>query len=120
MRSFFLCDREVPGIIHGSFYFFAYVDPGRHVLWSYYEHVDADAIEVDLQAGATYYVQQHAYLGPSGGWTSLERLDEAPGNEALAKCSRHSTLTDRGRAKGAEISLKYYKDTSKYLPRDAE
>jgi len=120
MRSFFLCDQEILGIIHGSSYFFAYVDPGRHVLWSMYEHVDAHAIEVDLQAGATYYLQQHAYLGPSGGWTRLELLDEAAGKEALAKCSRHGTLTERGRAKGAEIARKYYKDTAKYLARDAE
>jgi hypothetical protein len=118
IKSFFLCDQQILGINRGSSYFFASIDPGRHVLWSKSENVDA--IEIDAQAGATYYIQQHVQMGWGRARTRIELLDEAAGKEALAKCSKHGALTDRGQAKGAEIARDHFKDTAEDLARHAE
>ena len=117
IKSFFLCDDEILGINRGSSYFFAYLDPGKHVLWSKSENVDA--LELDVEGGKTYYIQQHVRMGGFRARTKLEVLDETEGKEAVSKCAKYGTLTDRGREKGKEIAREHRKDTQEDLDRRA-
>lgn len=117
IKSFFFSDGTILGINRGSSYFFAHVDPGRHVFWSKSENVDA--LELEVRAGETYYIQQHVQMGGFRARTRLEVLDAVRGQEALAKCKKHGTLTDEGREKGAEIVRDHLKDTQEDLDRRA-
>jgi hypothetical protein len=118
IKSFFLCDDEILGINRGKSYFFAHVEPGKHVFWSKSENVDA--LELEVKAGKTYYIQQRIRMGAFRARTKLEVLDEADGEKALMKCKKHGTLTARGREKGAEIVRDHKKDTQEDLDRRAK
>ncbi len=117
IKSFFLCDDDILGINRGSSYFFAYLDPGKHVFWSKSENVDA--LELQVEAGHTYYIQQHVRMGGFRARTKLEVLNETDGTKALADCSKHGTMTDTGREKGKEIARDYKKNTQEDLDRRA-
>jgi Protein of unknown function (DUF2846) len=118
IKSFFFCDDDILGINKGSSYFFAQVDPGKHVFWSKSENVDA--LELEVEAGRTYYLQQHVRMGAFKARTKLEVLGEGEGKAALDKCKKHGTMTERGREKGAEIVREHKADTQKDLERRAK
>ena len=115
VNSFFLIDDAIAGINKGSSYFFTYVDPGKHVFWSKSENVDA--LELDVEAGRTYYIQQHVRVGGFRARTKLEVLEAAAGEKALAKCAKHGTMTAKGQEKGAEIVAEHKEATAKDLER---
>jgi hypothetical protein len=115
IKSFFFMDDEVLGVNRGSSYFFAQVPPGQHVFWSKSENVDA--LELQVEAGKIYYIQQHVQMGGFRARTRLEVLAEAAGKEALAKCKKHGTLTEKGRAKGREHVAEHKADTQEDLDR---
>lgn len=117
IKSFFMIDDEIVGINKGSSYFFVPVEPGKHVFWSKSENVDA--LELEIEAGKTYYIQQKVQMGGFRARTKLEVLDRAEGEEALAKCKKHGTLTAKGREKGAEIVAEHKDATQKDLDRRA-
>lgn len=118
IKSFFLCDDEILGINRGSSYFFAHVNPGKHVFWSKSENVDA--LELEVEAGKTYYIQQRVRMGGFRARTKLEVLDEEKGKAALEKCKKYGTLTAKGREKGMEIARDHKKDTQEDLDRRAK
>jgi hypothetical protein len=118
VKSFFLVDDAIAGINRGSSYFYVQVDPGRRVFWSKSENIDA--LELTVEAGRTYYIQQQVQIGGFRARTKLSVLDEAEGKSALAKCIKHGTLTAKGRAKGAEIVAEHKKDTQEDLDRRAK
>ena len=118
IKSFFMVDDAIAGINRGSSYFFVQVDPGQHVFWSKSEN--ADALELEVQAGKIYYIQQHVQVGGFRARTKLEVLDEVEGKAALSKCKKHGTLTEKGRRKGAEIVAEHKKDTVEDLERRAK
>ncbi len=118
IKSFFLCDDEILGINKGSSYFFAHVEPGKHVFWSKSENVDA--LELEVEAGKTYYIQQHVRMGGFRARTKIEVLDEAAGRKALEKCDRHSEMTPKGIEKGKEIAREHREATRKDLERRAK
>ncbi len=117
IKSFFLCDDEVLGINRGNSYFFAYVEPGKHVFWSKSENVDA--VELDVEAGKIYYIQQHVRMGGFRARTKLEILDAAEGEETLAKCKKYGVITDKGIEKGQKIARKHKEATQEDLDRRA-
>jgi hypothetical protein len=118
IKSFFIVDDTPAGINRGSSYFFVQVEPGRRVFWSKSENVDA--LELEVEAGKTYYLQQHVQVGGFRARTKLEVLDETEGKAALAKCRKHGTMTAKGRAKAAEIVLEHKTDTVEDLDRRAQ
>ena len=117
IKSFFFMDDEVLGVNRGSSYFFTQVPPGKHVFWSKSENVDA--LEIQVEAGKTYYIQQHVQIGGFRARTKLEVLGEAAGKEALGKCKKHGTITEKGRAKGREHVAEHKADTQEDLDRRA-
>lgn len=118
VKSFFFCDDAVEGINQGSSYFYFYAAPGRRLFWSKSENVDA--LEQEVEAGKTYYVQQHVRMGGFRARTEIEVLDEESGKKALAECSKHGSLTAAGQAKGAELVVEHKKDTREDLDRRAK
>lgn len=118
VKSFFVIDDAIVGINRGSSYFFTTVEPGKHVFWSKSENVDA--LEMEVEAGKTYYVQQRVQVGGFRARTKLEVLDVEAGEAALAKCDKHGTITAKGREKGAEIVAEHKKDTLEDLERRAK
>jgi hypothetical protein len=117
VKSFFLCDDEILGINKGDSYFFAQVAPGKHVFWSKSENVDA--LELTVEAGKTYYLQQHVQMGFGRARTKLEVLDDKEGKAALDKCQKRSVMTERGIEKGKEYARDHKKDTEEDLARRA-
>lgn len=94
IKSFFGVDDTVAGINRGSSYFFAQVEPGKRTFWSKSENYDV--LEVEIEVGKTYYVQQHVRIGAFRARTKLEVLGDDEGKAALAKCKKYGTLTERG------------------------
>ena len=118
VKSFFIVDDTPAGINRGSSYFFIQVDPGKRLFWSKSENVDA--LELAVEAGKTYYIQQHVQMGGFRARTKLEVLGDAEGQAALAKCKKHGTMTGKGRAEGAKIVTEHKQDTQEDLDRRAE
>jgi hypothetical protein len=118
IKSFFLCDDEILGINKGRCYFFAHVAPGKHVFWSKSENVDA--LELTVEAGKTYYIQQHVQVGALRARTKLEVLDETEGKKVLEKCKHHTSLTAKGIEKGKEIARDHKENTKEDLERRAK
>jgi len=117
IKSFFFCDDEIRGINRGSSYFFFHVAPGKHVMWSKSENVDA--LELEAQAGQTYYLQQRVQMGGFRARTKLEALSKAEGEEALGKCKKHGTITDKGRDQGKEYAATLKPNVQEDLERRA-
>jgi hypothetical protein len=115
VKSWFFSDDQALGVNRGSSYFFAHVAPGKRVFWSKSENVDA--VELEVEAGKTYYIQQHVKIGGFKARTKLEVLDETAGPERLAKCTKYGVLTDKGRARGAELAAEYQDHTAEDLAR---
>jgi len=113
IKSWFLCDDDALGVNKGSSYFFAHVDPGKHVFWSKSENVDA----LEVEAGKTYYIQQQVRAGGLKARTKLAVLDDATGQERLAKCAKHGVMTESGRRRGAEIAREFKDRTAEDLAR---
>lgn len=117
IKSFFFMDDEILGINRGSSYFFAQVPPGKHRFWSKSENVDA--LELDVAAGKTYFMQQHLRLGAFRAGTKLEVLSDEEGRKALAECKKHGTLTEKGRTKGRELVAEHKDQTQEDVDRRA-
>jgi hypothetical protein len=118
IKSFFFVDNTIIGINRGSSYFFTSVTPGKHVLWSKSENVDA--LEVTLEAGKIYYLQQQVQMGGFRARTKLKLLDDAEGPEALAKCKKHGTMGLAGVAKGMHYAETLKADVQEDLDRRAK
>jgi hypothetical protein len=92
----------VLGLTKGDTFAFAYVEPGERLFWSRAENVSA--LTTNVEAGKTYYLKQNVRMGGLKARVKLEILDETEGHEMLEKCGHHSTLTDAGKARAAEIA----------------
>jgi hypothetical protein len=117
IKSWFFADDEVLGVNKGNSYFFAHVNPGKHVFWSKSENVDA--LEMEVKGGEIYYFQQHVQMGWGKARTKIEVVDGEEGRRILAKCPKHSLMTETGRARGQELAAKYREATLKDLERRA-
>jgi hypothetical protein len=67
----------------GNNYFFFELAPGEHDFCSQAEN--RDILTVKVEAGKTYYVQQHVEMGFLKAGNHLEVMDEAVAKEKLVK-----------------------------------
>ncbi len=118
IKSFSFVDNTIVGINRGSSYFFVDVTPGKHILWSKSENVDA--LEVTFEAGKTYYLQQQVQLGGFRARTKLKMLDATEGPAALAKCKKHGTMGLAGVAKGMHYAATLKANVQEDLDRRAK
>jgi hypothetical protein len=107
IKMWAFADQMFLGVTKGSNYTYALVSPGEHVLWSRAENVNA--IRIKLEAGKTYYLQQHVRPGAWKAHVELEVLDEAEAKELLSKC-KYVTFTERAATKAQEYVEKGYKE----------
>jgi hypothetical protein len=117
IKSWFFSDDTVLGVNKGDSCFAVQIDPGKHVLWSKSENVDA--MELTLDAGGTYYVQQRVRLGGLKARTKLDLLTAEEGPIVLAKCNRTSSLTEAGRERGTLLAADHRDATATDLARRA-
>lgn len=114
VKSFFFCDDDALGINMAGTYFFAPLLPGRHVFWS--DADDVKMLELNVEAGQVYYIEQHVDPGAIPARTRLEFLDDMTGKETLARCRKQGAITDNGRAKGRELVRQHQKALEDHLP----
>ncbi|MHB8526333.1 MAG: DUF2846 domain-containing protein [Candidatus Acidiferrales bacterium] len=79
-------DGQWMGINKANSYFVFLADPGPHNFCS--ESENASRLSLDLEAGKTYYLQQHIRLGINKARNKLSELDDTKGKMALARCRR--------------------------------
>jgi hypothetical protein len=76
---FVFADETFLGTLDNDTYSFAYVPPGKHLLWLNWARVN---VEVDLEAGKTYYYSI---------WSTFDPLDEASGKAFVEAVAAHVT-----------------------------
>ncbi len=99
------CDDTPLGVTKGKTYTFGHVPAGKHVFWAKAENVSA--LEMGVEAGKTYYLQQKARMGGMKARVKLIQLSEEEGQAALAKCGKYTSLTAEGEARGLELAGEY-------------
>jgi hypothetical protein len=77
-------DGDWKGVNRGNNYFFFSLDPGDHYFCSQSENRSIEMISVE--AGKTYFLQQHIRMGKNQARNTLEILSEVDGRKSLAKC----------------------------------
>lgn len=100
-------DETLLGVTKSDSYIYAYVSPGEHVFWSKAENVNA--IRMRVEAGKTYYIQQHVRPGAWKMAVQLEVLDE-PAAKTLLKQCKYLTFTERAAAKSRKYVKTGYKE----------
>ena len=96
-----MSDEQALGVTKGKTYIWAYVEPGKHLFWSKGENISA--LELEVEAGKTYYLFQKVKFGAMKARVSLAPMTEVEAQEAISKCN-YAKLTDEGRQRGAEIA----------------
>lgn len=100
-------DETLLGVTKSDSYIYAYVSPGEHVFWSKAENINA--IRMRVEAGKTYYIQQHVQLGVWKMAVELEVLDEPEATRLLEQC-QYLTSTERAAAKSRKYVKRCYKE----------
>ncbi len=94
-------DETFVGVTRGPGYTFAQVPPGRRMIWTKAENVAA--LDVDLEAGKTYYMKQVVLPGFGKARTRVEMLTEAEGIAAIKKAKKRSEPTAKAEEKAGKI-----------------
>jgi hypothetical protein len=79
------CDDILLGKTKGKSYVYGFIEPGTHKILASGGEKDAE-LEINVEAGKTYYVEQKIKMGVLLARTKLELLTEEEGLKALAKC----------------------------------
>src|SRR5258708_45807 len=91
VQTKFAVDGKWVGVNRGNNYFFVVLDPGPHRFCSQAENSESASLRTE--AGKVYYFQQHVEMGFLKARTSLERINEDRGREAVTNC--HLSITDK-------------------------
>ncbi len=75
-------DGQWKGVNRGDNYFFFTLDPGEHYFCSQSEN--RSLLTLKVEAGKTYYLQQHIHLGAMKARNKLELMTEEEGKAKLA------------------------------------
>jgi len=106
---FVFADETFLGTLDNGSYTFAYLAPGKHLLWLNWAKINA---EVELEAGKTYYYSI---------WTTFDLLDEASGQAFLKGVGFYATPEPAEVEKSAEhIRERYGKATASAAKKPAE
>jgi hypothetical protein len=98
---FVYADQQFIGALDNNSYTFAYLPPGRHLLWLNWAKINT---QVELEAGRTYYFAI---------WTTFDALDEASGKAFIDGVAAYSKATPKETEKSAEhIRKRYAKATA--------
>lgn len=100
------------GVTMGRMYISAMVAPGKHIFWSKCDKIlsielDIPSIELDIEAGKTYYIRQNMLMGPFKAYVTLEVVTKKDWEKAMKKCKRSKT-NDTDMEKGEKIASKEF------------
>ena len=101
IRTWAFADDQPIGVSKGRGYYYALVPPGRRVIWAKAENTSA--LEVELEAGETYYFKTAILMGLAKARVKMTRVDAAQADKFFGKCS-FCEINDKGRRRGAEIA----------------
>jgi hypothetical protein len=93
---FVYADDQFLGAVDNDSYTYAYVTPGKHLLWLNWTSINAEA---EFEAGKTYYYAM---------WSTIDPLDEASGRAYVEGIGSYATATPDEIAKGDEHIEKRY------------
>lgn len=98
---FVYADQQFVGALDNNTYTFAYLSPGKHLLWLNWAKINT---EIELEAGKTYYLAV---------WTTFDSLDEASGKAYIDGVEAYAIATPKEIAKSEEhIRKRYAKATA--------
>jgi hypothetical protein len=104
---FVYSDETFLGTLDNDTYSFAYVPPGKHLLWLNWAKIN---IEVDLEAGKTYYYSI---------WSSFDPLDETSGKAFIDAVAAYATPDQSELERSADhIQDRYGKATASAAAKD--
>lgn len=83
IQSKLAVDGNWKGVNRGNNYFFFMLDPGEHFFCSVAEN--HSLLTLKLEAGKTYYIQQHIEMGLMKARNELGSMNEEEGQNKLAK-----------------------------------
>ena len=98
-------DDQFLGLTRGKGYAYKQMDPGTYTVWTKAENVAA--IDVELEAGNTYYFRQKVLPGFGKARARTELLDEKDGKKALERVKKLSRPTEKGLEKARELAEKH-------------
>ena len=105
VKSWAFVDQKPMGANKGKHYTFGLVDTGRHLFWAKAENISA--LEIDIEAGKTYYLKQKIKVGAMKARVKIMEIDEADGKAAIEKC-KYTQLTPAGEQRAREIIEEKY------------
>ncbi len=82
VQSKLAVDGEWKGVNRGNNYFFFTLDPGEHSFCSKAEN--SNVLVLKVEAGKTYYLQQHVQMGFMKARTKIDPMTEEEGKKKLA------------------------------------
>jgi len=101
IKTWAFADDQLLGVSKSHGYYYELVPPGKHVIWAKAENTSG--LDVELQAGQTYYFKAAIKMGFGKARVKLIQIDEAEAQKYLKKCS-YTEPTDEGRLRAAEIA----------------
>jgi len=106
------CDDKVIGLNRGKSYFFTYLEPGPHIIWSKSENISPYGMT--FEAGKAYYFKEGISMGVLSARVKLSPITEDEGKAIIDKHEfKMLTLTDAGLKRGERIATKKYSKVEK-------
>ena len=116
IKTWGFVDDQLIGVSKPKGYYFGLVEPGKRIVWSKAENTSA--LEVDLEAGQTYYFKQALRMGFNKARIKMIQIDATEAEEYFAKCS-FCEVSDEGRTRGAEIAANRMERAEKNVEKKA-
>lgn len=100
IKTWAFVDDDLMMVSKPKAYSFAQVPAGKHLFWTKSENTSA--MELDVEAGETYYLQVKIKMGFNKARAKLLQIDEAEAQKFFDKCS-FVEPTEEGLARATEI-----------------
>ncbi len=85
IKTWTFADDQLIGVSRAKGYYFEQVPAGKHVIWSKAENTSA--MELELEAGETYYFKTAIRLGLGKARVALVQIDPIQAEKFFKKCS---------------------------------
>lgn len=101
------CDDKFIGMNRGKSYFYASIDPGRHLIWTKSENISP--MEMSFEKGRVYYFAEHILMGAFAARVKLEPISEEEGKALIEKHEfKMLAPTEDGVRRGEAVAAKHY------------
>lgn len=105
-------DDKFIGMNRGKSYFYTYLDPGRHLIWTKSENISP--LEISFEPGKAYYFEEHILMGAFTPRVKLEQISEEEGRAAIEKHEfKMLSPTEDGVRRGGAFAAKHYATAQK-------